>query len=221
MVLLEDGLQYITFWVGAVGLVWCAIWFFYAADSPTKHRFISKKERAFIEEALHETLTKEGEKKPPIPLKAILKSPAVWGLWAGHFASDWGAYIMAAGLPLFMNDVLGFDLTSMGFLSAIPYLVYFLAINIAGFIADRVRYAGWLSTINVRRLAMIIALGSQAVFLVACGFCGCGQEHLVVVFLTLGIGISGVAYAGFVVNYLDIAPTFAGTILGIGNTISC
>lgn len=44
----------------------------------------------------------------------------------------------------------------MGFLSAIPYLVYFLAINIAGFIADRVRYAGWLSTINVRRLAMII-----------------------------------------------------------------
>uniref|UniRef100_F1L297 Sialin n=1 Tax=Ascaris suum TaxID=6253 RepID=F1L297_ASCSU len=207
--------------LGAVGLVWCAIWFFYAADSPTKHRFISKKERAFIEEALHETLTKEGEKKPPIPLKAILKSPAVWGLWAGHFASDWGAYIMAAGLPLFMNDVLGFDLTSMGFLSAIPYLVYFLAINIAGFIADRVRYAGWLSTINVRRLAMIIALGSQAVFLVACGFCGCGQEHLVVIFLTLGIGISGVAYAGFVVNYLDIAPTFAGTILGIGNTITC
>uniref|UniRef100_A0A0M3IKK9 MFS domain-containing protein n=1 Tax=Ascaris lumbricoides TaxID=6252 RepID=A0A0M3IKK9_ASCLU len=97
----------------AVGLVWCAIWFLYAADSPTKHRFISKKERAFIEEALHETLTKEGEKKPPIPLKAILKSPAVWGLWAGHFASDWGAYIMAAGLPLFMNDVLGFDLTSV------------------------------------------------------------------------------------------------------------
>lgn len=65
------------------------------------------------------------------------------------------------------------------------------------------------------------ALGSQAVFLVACGFCGCGQEHLVVIFLTLGIGISGVAYAGFVVNYLDIAPTFAGTILGIGNTITC
>lgn len=55
----------------------------------------------------------------------------------------------------------------------------------------------------------------------ACGFCGCGQEHLVVVFLTLGIGLSGVSYAGFVVNYLDIAPTFAGPILGIGNTISC
>lgn len=50
-------------------------------------------------------------------MKAILKSPAVWGLWAGHFAGDWGAYIMAAGLPLYMNDVLGFDLTSVSYIS--------------------------------------------------------------------------------------------------------
>ncbi|KHN71025.1 putative transporter C38C10.2 [Toxocara canis] len=207
--------------LGIVGMAWSALWFLYASNSPSTHRFINKTEKSFIEEALQDTMTKEGEKKPSIPWKAVLKSSAVWGLWAGHFAGDWGAYIMATGLPLFMNDVLGFDLTSMGFLSAIPYLVYFLAINIAGFIADSVRNAGWMSTINVRRAAMVIALGSQAIFLVACGFCGCGQEHLAVVFLTLGIGLSGVSYAGFVVNYLDIAPTFAGPILGIGNTISC
>ncbi|VDK75170.1 unnamed protein product [Gongylonema pulchrum] len=64
-------------------------------------------------------------------------------------------------------------------------------------------------------------MGSQATFLIASGYCGCGQDTLVIIFLTLGVGLSGIQYAGFVVNYLDIAPTFAGPILGIGNTISC
>ncbi|EFO13753.2 hypothetical protein LOAG_14776 [Loa loa] len=66
-----------------------------------------------------------------------------------------------------------------------------------------------------------IPLGSQAAFLIASGHCSCGQETLVITFLTLGIGLSGIQYAGFVVNYLDIAPTFAGPLLGIGNTITC
>ena len=43
----------------------------------------------------------------------------------------------------------------------------------------------------------------------------------VILLLTVSIGISGFQYAGFVVNYLDICPQFAGFVLGIGNTLSC
>lgn len=67
---------------------------------------------------------------------------------------------------------------------------------------------------------MFSALGLQALFLVLIGYCSCGQEALVILFITLSIGLSGMQYAGFVVNYLDVAPTFAGPILGIGNTLS-
>lgn len=42
-----------------------------------------------------------------------MTSLPVWALFVGHFAGDWGAYMMATSLPLFMNDVLGFDLTSV------------------------------------------------------------------------------------------------------------
>lgn len=35
------------------------------------------------------------------------------------------------------------------------------------------------------------ALGTQAVFLVMSGYCKCGQEMMAVVFLTIGMGISG------------------------------
>lgn len=43
----------------------------------------------------------------------------------------------------------------MGFISSIPYLAYFLMINIGGFVADTVQHKKLLSTLNTRRVAMI------------------------------------------------------------------
>lgn len=218
----SGGWPSIYYVLGLAGLLWCIVWFLLTADVPSAHRRISREEQSYIEDSLKEVMIKDDKsKKRAVPWVKIFTSLPVWALFIGHFAGDWGAYMMATSLPLFMNDVLGFDLTSLGFISAIPYITYFLFINIGGIAADKLRNAGVLSTISTRRLAMIIALGSQAVFLIASGYCGCGQEALVIVFLTLGIGLSGVQYAGFVVNYLDIAPTFAGPILGVGNTLSC
>uniref|UniRef100_A0A914C6I4 Major facilitator superfamily (MFS) profile domain-containing protein n=2 Tax=Acrobeloides nanus TaxID=290746 RepID=A0A914C6I4_9BILA len=209
--------------LGAFGLLWCILWFCFVADSPQKHRSISEKERNYIVGSLRESGGKDTdhEQHREVPWGSILTSLPVWACFVGHFAGDWGAYMMATSLPSFMNDVLGFDLTSMGFITSIPYLVYFFFINLGGFVADKLQGAKVLSTLNTRRLAMLTALGFQALFLVLIGYCKCGQETLVIVLLTLSVGISGLQYAGFVVNYLDIAPTFAGPILGIGNTLSC
>lgn len=44
----------------------------------------------------------------------------------------------------------------MGMLSAIPYIVYFIMINVSGSIADYVQNNGILSTLNTRRFAMLI-----------------------------------------------------------------
>lgn len=38
--------------------------------------------------------------------------------------------------------------------------------------------------------------------------------------ITLAQGISGFQYAGWVVNHVDIAPKYAGTLFGIGNTFA-
>ncbi|EFO13273.2 major facilitator superfamily transporter, partial [Loa loa] len=207
--------------IGTAGVLWCFLWFFYVSDRPSHSKRISKKELNYIENSLADILAPDSKKKRPVPWLSIFKSLPVWALFCGHFAGDWGAYIMMTSLPLFMNDVLGLDFASLGFLTAIPYIAYFVFINLGGFIADKLQNANILSTIATRRLAMIVALGSQAAFLIASGHCSCGQETLVITFLTLGIGLSGIQYAGFVVNYLDIAPTFAGPLLGIGNTITC
>uniref|UniRef100_A0A915BNU4 Major facilitator superfamily (MFS) profile domain-containing protein n=1 Tax=Parascaris univalens TaxID=6257 RepID=A0A915BNU4_PARUN len=141
--------------LGIAGVVWSLVWLYYVTDSPTENRRIDPNERAYIEASLADIIVKDpSKKKRRIPWRSILTSIPVWAVYCGQFAGDWGAYMMMTSLPLFMNDVLGFDLTSLGFFSAIPYIAYFVVIIVGGMVADKVRDAHLLSTIAVRRLAM-------------------------------------------------------------------
>ncbi len=55
-------------------------------------------------------------------------------------------------------------------------------------------------------------------FLIGTGFIGCEQPFLAVAILSIAVGFSGLQYAGFIVNHVDIAPPFAGILFGISNT---
>ncbi|VDM93236.1 unnamed protein product [Litomosoides sigmodontis] len=142
--------------IGAAGILWCLLWFFYVSDRPSRSKRISKRELNYIENSLADILASDSKKKRAVPWLAIFKSVPVWALFCGHFAGDWGAYIMMTSLPLFMNDVMGLDFASLGFLTAIPYIAYFIFINVGGFIADKLQNANIFSTIATRRLAMIV-----------------------------------------------------------------
>ncbi|MFH4978126.1 hypothetical protein AB6A40_004835 [Gnathostoma spinigerum] len=205
--------------LGILGILWSTLWFFYASSTPRTHRFISEAEKDYIEGNM-ETKSSAG-KNIRVPWLEIVKSRAVWALYCGHFAGDWGSYMVVISIPLYMHDILGLELSQMGFIAALPYLAFFVMINVGGVLADKLQSSHVLSTLNVRRLAMIVALGGQAGFLVASGYCGCGMEVYLMVFLVIATGLSGIQFSGFVVNYLDIAPTFSGPLLGIGNMVSC
>lgn len=54
-------------------------------------------------------------------------------------------------------------------------------------------------------------------FLIICGYLGT-TTVTAVLFLTLGVGLGGLGLAGFAINHLDIAPKYAGVLMGITNT---
>ncbi|CAB3402797.1 unnamed protein product [Caenorhabditis bovis] len=216
----DGGWASIFYVIGIFGVLWCAVWWYMSSDKPANHPRISAEERKYICTAVEESMGKDTGEAPSTPWIKILTSPAVWACWAGHFAGDWGAYTMLVSLPSFLKDVLGLELSSLGIIAAIPYVAYFIAINVGGILADTLRSKGILSTLNTRRAAMLVALIGQGIFLVASGYCGCGQDILVIFFITCAMAISGLQYSGFVVNYLEIAPPFSGTVMGTGNTIS-
>ena len=54
-----------------------------------------------------------------------------------------------------------------------------------------------------------------AIFILAVGYSP--VPTMGIVFLCIGVGITGVNATGYAVNLLDIAPKFAGVIMGITN----
>lgn len=62
-----------------------------------------------------------------------------------------------------------------------------------------------------------IAFLGAGTFLLLCGYLG-EDTISAVLLLTIAVGSLGFALAGFNVNHLDIAPRFAGILMGITNT---
>ena len=55
--------------------------------------------------------------------------------------------------------------------------------------------------------------------LVGSGFLSCHHWEAAVAFLVIGFTFLGFQYGGFIVNHLDIAPQYAGILVGIANAI--
>ena len=48
-----------------------------------------------------------------MPWKLILTSVPVWGIMFGNLASDWGLYTILICLPMFLLDILHFDIQTV------------------------------------------------------------------------------------------------------------
>ncbi|XP_053237245.1 sialin isoform X3 [Podarcis raffonei] len=74
--------------------------------------------------------------------------------------------------------------------------------------------------INTSLLLLLLSVNGMigpAVFLVAAGFIGCDYE-MAVAFVTISTTLGGFSTSGYSINHLDIAPSYAGILLGITNS---
>ena len=154
----------------------------------------------------------------PIPWKAIFTSSAVWAIVCAQFSEGWGFFTLQTELPTFLKDALDFDLTKSGFISAIPYLTMSIMLHIAGQLSDWVQIKGWLTTQQTRKYFNSVAFAAQMICMLLAAFLL--HPTTSVVFITIGVGLAAFAYSSFSVNYLDIAPNFAGLLMGICNSFS-
>jgi len=184
------------------------------------HPRISYAEKRYIVNALKGEVTEDKPGWGAVPWCEFLKSGPVWALIIGNFATDWGLYTYLTNIPTFYKEILEFDIQSNGFFSALPFVGLWLTMTLCPMIADKLRMTGILSTVVTRKVFTSIGLLGAGAFLIGLSFLDCTQTSLAVCILTLAVTISGFVYSGYFVNHMDIAPQYAGTLMGISNGIS-
>jgi len=112
-----------------------------------------------------------------------------------------------------MHDVLGFNMTSNGVLSAVIFLSGLLLVPF-GWLSDWLRSPGRLTSNVVRKSFCVIGFTSAGCLLIWAGYTGCNRA-LAVVALFLSLACDAIASPVVAVNQLDLAHLHAGKIMGL------
>ncbi|XP_044011882.1 sialin-like isoform X2 [Aphidius gifuensis] len=129
---------------GLMGLIWFAAWMYFISDTPRDDPWISVSELEYLEKTLCKI--ENNKKNISHPWKEMLTSVPVWAIFVAHFCGMWGYHTMVMQLPLFIENVLHFEIEKTGFVSALPYLGLTIVMVLSGHIADYLLSNNYLST---------------------------------------------------------------------------
>eukprot|EP00038_Savillea_parva_P007854 m.172914 g.172914 ORF g.172914 m.172914 type:complete len:545 (+) comp13610_c0_seq1:313-1947(+) len=171
---------------------------------------------------LHPDTTMEDPTTTPVQsntdlLATIATSGAVWAIVVGNTVANWGFYNLLTCMPQYMKNVLGLDMNKLGFLSSLPYICAFVVAIGVGQVADAARANG-VRTVIVRKVCQAVGLVVMGGGLLAVAYLDHLTTTTAMVLLCVAMSGNGVGNSGWLVNHLDIAPPYAGLLMGITNT---
>lgn len=114
------GWRMIFYIAGAIGIILVLLYVFFL------------KERIGTTKGIPENLSKS-----TTPLREVLKTPIIWNLFLAYFAIyavQWG---LMAWMPTYLVEARNLDLTSVGYISAIPAFAGIIAMLGSGYILDK------------------------------------------------------------------------------------
>jgi ACS family sodium-dependent inorganic phosphate cotransporter len=152
-----------------------------------------------------------------IPWRSILAEKAVWAIVIAHLCNNFGFYILLLWLPSYLHHVFAVPMERLGTLSVIPYIAAFTMQNLSGWFADRLHRRG-MTLSAVRKLMQISAFGIGAIAILALP--AIHSARAAVALATASLGGTAMGTGGFAVNHLDVAPRYAGILMGLSNTFA-
>uniref|UniRef100_A0A7G3AVG3 Putative permease of the major facilitator superfamily protein n=1 Tax=Lutzomyia longipalpis TaxID=7200 RepID=A0A7G3AVG3_LUTLO len=212
IIIVAWGWRVLFYIFGAIGCICYICWILVVKESPKHDSFITEAEKKFIISSIGERKSK----KISHPWKDMLTSLPVWAIAVGHFTTMWGQFTLQTQLPTFLNDIFNYNIDTTGILSAIPYMLLASLLSITGYFADWLQVKGYLTTGQVRRYFNCFTYLTQMIFMLLVAFNT--NPVLTIVYLTLGVGVDAFAWSGYAINALDLAPSHAAIIKGIGIT---
>lgn len=184
----------VSFFVfGAVGVLWCCIWFWWYRDAPQQH--VSPDERK-------------------TPWRSLFRSSQVRTIVLMYGTYAWGSWFYFSWLHTWLVKGRGFTEGEMAIFSSLPFMLGAAANLAGGFLSDAsVRWFG------LRRGRILI--GSTCLSIGACLLVLTAltrERNVSVVLLTLGFGIMDLMLPTAWAICLDISGPHAGAVSGAMNS---
>lgn len=211
-IIIAFGWEAVFYLSGLVGLLWLALWWWKAADWPERSQGVSAAELAEIRAGRSEVDAAEA-----IPWGKICREPAVWAIVMAHLCNNFGFFMLLLWLPSYLDHTFHVPLRNLGVMAVVPYLAAFVVANCGGWTADSLQRRGMRLTAVRKTLVTIgFVLGSVAL----CTMPLAHSAVQAVMLATLAIGGTALGTGGWGVNHLDVAPRYAGILMGISNTFA-
>eukprot|EP00891_Asterochloris_glomerata_P006525 jgi/Astpho2/6525/fgenesh1_pm.00099_%23_3_t len=192
--------------VGCLGLLWLLLWSLVGREVPHRESIIP----------LATNHQKQKGCTPATPWARLLSSPAVWAIVINNFTFHYAFYVVMNWLPTYFDRVLHANLAKMGGAKTAPYLAMFVTSNFGGWLGDRLIHQHHWSTARARKLVNSLGFWGASCALLLMPLAGSLTRGIL--FTTAALAFAGLARGGFSVNHMDIAPKYAGIVMGISNT---
>jgi MFS family permease len=202
---------------GGAGVVWSVAWAALATSSPEKHRSIPPAERDHIIATRGTGGATMTTTLGSVPWRLLLTHEAVAAVIVAHTAHNFHFYLLLVWMPVYLHQILGFSLEDAATASLFPFLACFVGSLVSGRLGDGLIARG-VPVVRVRKGMQVVAEALPALALAVVGSFSSGPP--VVGLLTVAVGLSGFCSAGYAPNHLDIAPQYAGLLMGVGNTVA-
>lgn len=204
----------IFYLLGVLGCVWFLLWMYLVYEWPEMHPGISSRELQHIQRYRGSSCA--AQQPHGVPWARLLTSRSVWALGVTMFCGNWGFYLLLIDLPNYLRGVLHRPIGSNGYENAAVHIAGAVSMLLCAPIADLLRKRQIISVTVIRKLFQTIGLLGPALCLSLVPLVGCDARAALLCL------ISGMALYGFTVGgqsplALDIAPDFAGTVMGIVN----
>uniref|UniRef100_A0A914S3B4 Sialin n=1 Tax=Parascaris equorum TaxID=6256 RepID=A0A914S3B4_PAREQ len=210
-----------TFYISAgVGCIILIIWLIFAADKPSKHFCISKKENAYILRKISEEALGKRKQRNPVPWRALLTSkPFIVAVFA-LVCHEYPLVIMISLLPTYLGEVLGVPDAANGFLSALPLLSLWLSktlsSSLSSYLSARRHGCCRLDRTPLVKLFNAIASTGLGISLAIVPFLSHENEVPYAIFvMCTANAFAGLHTPGVQTALLQIAPAYTGIITGI------
>jgi ACS family hexuronate transporter-like MFS transporter len=151
--------HYIFILVGLVGLIWLVPWWILVKSPPAKHPWISDEEREYIltgQQNQDNDGDGEFDEGYNPDTGKMLSHKESWGVIIASAAIDPIWWLFIFWIPIYLNEVYGMDVKSIGFYAWVPYVGAMIGAWFGGLLAQNRIKKGW--TVNKTR-KFVITLG--------------------------------------------------------------